>query len=1701
MTAGAQALTPEFTLGELLGPELVASLLGDGVEELLERVLLIDPREGQAGTWSALVAVALDGQRPRLPLLSDAVTLDFATLASGVPVGDDELPIASLTLTLDPFSLVIQLLPGLGLRFSSDLLVPLEGSDAVQLNLGQATALTVDERGTRLDAPTLQLPACGLGRTGIELTGGSITLALFGNNGDARLQALGVDDAFRGVVLEKVGFRLPPGLEEQGAVGTPTSALVFDVATISAAGFSARVEVDFPATARLELLGAEIAPRQLVVEVQRNSIVGGGLTGTLTLPFFGHPADVRVAILDGAWGLSLSGELARLSVPGAFDLELTGLGVERNDGTTWFKVSGSLTPTVEVPGVIAKTEWPTLSLRDVLIDQHGHVKASGGRMALSSQKTMTIGKVIKAKLTHFAFGTDPDGFQAVSLSGEVDLIEGLPMRGTFDELEVRWKAGAAPRFSLAGVQVAVGLPGVFALDGRLTFVTQSAGESAAALSSHGFNGALRLGLPTLGLLLDGQLAIREVSAAGATYTALFLTLDLQLPAGIPLLQTGLAIYGFNGLLAWHFGPNVQAGDWIGWFLGTNPAGARGVTQLAKWRVEEPTRGLGAGITIGTLPDTGFSWNARTTFIILLPGPDLILSGDGSFLSKGKGFDVKGALGVMITYDGNAATLSAAIAAEVGKEPVVRASGAAAAFFDFNDPDAWFLNIGTRQAPLNASILKVFDATAYLELDEHRLVLGARAGLDETWKLGPLTARARAELSGEALVVRRPPRTTGDASLDGLLELSAFGLAVTIGLNALVNYDVLAQTAVLLPAWHVRFEIDAYLRVKVLVKTFTVGGRIEVDLAGGDVAALTPPPLPLAGLSIEHAHSTETWPLELSPARNADGLDAGASPGPPPTSPWPVVPPDGLPTLTFAVPLTDTTPVAQNKPVTADPVRIGNADYTFRLDGITIERLDGQGGSTPFAGPITGKWCEEIAKTRLQLFADTPYFLSRLTHEVGNRLADHQAHRDPPPCASLARPTERRCAPMANARRVAVQPGADAVPPGAAFDGIRLDLGTWRLATTTVVRLVNGDAVAFDEQVVEVDVRVPAAQAGGSMTHLAQVAGSAGDQTPVDPSSLFTVYDAAGAVVPSMVTPGATASTLHIAPQRPATKVELNHTLLVEEVCYLPLAEQQRAEQEERADQDKQSALADPQQTKPAGRTTFAPWSRYRIVVKTAAVRSQDGATFTFEDRGWFQTGGPPGVDSPPAGQPAPPAGAATTADRYPNGGVLGSLDRYLAATVPAAAHPPPAGPLESAYRGDDPAMVFNEGYVPALYAAAGAGLALNVLDQNAQPLITDGQLTQPDGTLLLDASGKTIAAQTAELGVPAHTDRFRTLWQSRLAGCSVAQQYPDDSSLTLALDPRSALAPRRRYELQASAGPGGPIVARAAFRTSRFLTAAHHLQSHPDLVLTATITASAVPASLPDAVDGSSRSTVGSAEAAAFDALWEACGLGTPPERQTLDVTALVDAAGTVRALIVTSPEPLSWDRILWSATRAPMPAGMQAVPPRRAKIADADLSGPAAVDVMLLEDGDPAGIELYVDGAGVYRFAGEGRWPSGTLFRVLSGSSAAPSTPDAQVRACGTAIVLPGVVSLVAGRTELHKRRVLGASSYAPLPLRALRRWDGTAFFLVHIPSPPVLAAFPTGDLCLACTVKREIGDPARRWTRAGDASDEQTRLHLQLP
>jgi hypothetical protein len=95
-------------------------------------------------------------------------------------------------------------------------------------------------------------------------------------------------------------------------------------------------------------------------------------------------------------------------------------------------------------------------------------------------------------------------------------------------------------------------------------------------------------------------------------------------------STGLGLYGMAGLLAYQMEPDRRPDEkWygIGPGEGWYKRGTVGVTDLAaKWRPEAGSLALGAGVTIGTVSDNGFTFAGRVLLVIVFPGPIIMLEG-------------------------------------------------------------------------------------------------------------------------------------------------------------------------------------------------------------------------------------------------------------------------------------------------------------------------------------------------------------------------------------------------------------------------------------------------------------------------------------------------------------------------------------------------------------------------------------------------------------------------------------------------------------------------------------------------------------------------------------------------------------------------------------------------------------------------------------------------------------------------------------------------------------------------------------------------------------------------------------------------------------------------------------------------------------------------------------------------------------------
>ena len=142
--------------------------------------------------------------------------------------------------------------------------------------------------------------------------------------------------------------------------------------------------------------------------------------------------------------------------------------------------------------------------------------------------------------------------------------------------------------------------------------------------------------------------------------------------------------------------------------------------------------FGAGLTVGTLPDTKFTAKAKALFVVLIPGPVLLIEGHAGILSLGENYLLR----VLAVLDPMAGTflmnISASYQFPKGSGELLDVSGSAEAYFSAADPSSWHLYLGENKPEskrIRADILNFFKAQTYLMVDNHGLLMGR---LDWLW---------------------------------------------------------------------------------------------------------------------------------------------------------------------------------------------------------------------------------------------------------------------------------------------------------------------------------------------------------------------------------------------------------------------------------------------------------------------------------------------------------------------------------------------------------------------------------------------------------------------------------------------------------------------------------------------------------------------------------------------------------------------------------------------------------------------------------------------------------------------------------------------------------------------------------------------------------------------------------------------------------
>lgn len=655
-----------------------------------------------------------------------------------------------------------------------------------------------------------------------------------------------------------------------------------DGLVVNAQGISGRLYIDGldanPLSATL-FDGFTIALTAFDITLAQSGLAASHIGGQLTLPFFtGSKVDVEIGTkADGTISISISAVSTQSTTPdglvqlnyqlpggfGSVEIDVASLEIDKaTDGTWTIVISGNLI--IEA----ANLSWPSIELHGLGIDSKGHISLKGGWIDLPSKMALDF-YGFHVGLEKLGFGSDPNnGDKWIGFNGDIHLVEGLSLGGSVRGLIINLTTGAV---SLDGVGISFEIPDVLTIDGEVDHIhvmaTGAQDLENAGLPGSIFNAIYPYGpaVPAGGKAVDvfaGQVKV-TIEAAGdleidASFivgnfggqSVFFLDLDAELPVGIPIFAD-VALYGLQGLVATGLQPNPEpTNTWWEWFK--YPVGPNGspdltatpdysATDVSKWLV--PKRGafaIGAGATIGTEADDGYTVSAAVMFVLMVPGPVISLIGKAKILSKRIGAASESAnFDAMATYDGNSQTFDLTIDAQYSIPIVLDITATAELFVGGGE---WFFALGKppHEKRVKARIFDLFESDAYFVVSNAGLITGTWTGYQNSWRFGPLSASVDAYLATLAAIQWAPLQIAGGIELYGNLQLRAFGIGV--GLTA----DALLEGCAPNPFW-VHGELSVELDLPWPLPD--VGATISLTWGGDDN---TVPPAPLA---LSHVDAT------------------------------------------------------------------------------------------------------------------------------------------------------------------------------------------------------------------------------------------------------------------------------------------------------------------------------------------------------------------------------------------------------------------------------------------------------------------------------------------------------------------------------------------------------------------------------------------------------------------------------------------------------------------------------------------------------------------------------------------------------------------------------------------------------------------------------------------------------------------------------
>ena len=692
-----------------------------------------------------------------------------------------------------------------------------------------------------------------IGKTGLTIGFTNMKLDLSRTTNIAEADADGRPVDFMGVYAEEAFIGLPKKWfkQESGA----TMAIIGRNLLIGTGGISGTIGLEaIGGSTDTELVftlgkddgsanrkGFKIGFSHFHMQWQQNSLIGSSVKGGLTVPGFkrcdrnGDPVpegeELRIDVeglfeQDGDFQITAKPKDGlSFQIPSTFIVTVDSLEVGKDDGDVYIETSGQLS--------FAKNPLLNTILKDPIevkklrIYTDGSFEIEGGSIPLPDGARLKLGptEVYITNLTLGAGDRELGGvvrkYKNIGFSCGVSAgAAGLDLRG--DGIEFWFTTDDDPGagrnhhsfMRIAGIGIDLIIPA-------------SAGPENAAVIINGYLsmkeeeylGSIKIKLPKANIAGGATMRMKPKMPAWA------IDAFLEMSVPIPLGPSGLGIYGFRGLFGYRYIATKEAADltqeddWFDYYKVDKPPDGKGL-HLGKMQTPDESSGsktpisIGAGLSLATATDQGKTFSLQAFLLISLPELILIqgkanilgerigmLEGDAPFFAMvafSPGNSVEFGLGADFKQRDDGALLD--VHAEVR-------SG-----YYFKDNSAWFVHFGTKDKPITARILSMFNAYSYLEISARGIAAGAGVSFGFDKKYGPVKAAVSAYIDIWGNLSFEGAQIGAGLAVGGNVDVTVWGVGFGISIATILEATVPKP-------FRIAGSVEVCVYVKLLVKKF------------------------------------------------------------------------------------------------------------------------------------------------------------------------------------------------------------------------------------------------------------------------------------------------------------------------------------------------------------------------------------------------------------------------------------------------------------------------------------------------------------------------------------------------------------------------------------------------------------------------------------------------------------------------------------------------------------------------------------------------------------------------------------------------------------------------------------------------------------------------------------------------------------------